>query len=31
MDAYEHLKSLSHDSIPMSKLEEKNLMSIVKN
>lgn len=25
MDAYEHLKSLSHDSIPMSKLEEKEL------
>ena len=25
MEAYEHLKSLSHDSIPMSKLEEKEL------
>ena len=25
MDAYEYLKSLSHDSIPMSKLEEKEL------
>ena len=25
MKAYEHLKSLSHDSIPMSKLEEQEL------
>ena len=25
MEAYEHLKSLSHDSIPMSKLEEQEL------
>ena len=25
MEACEHLKSLSHDSIPMSKLEEKEL------
>jgi hypothetical protein len=25
MEAYEHLKNLSHDSIPMSRLEEKEL------
>ena len=25
MEAYEHLKSLSHNSIPMSKLEEQEL------